>query len=288
MSTRCEIGIQELGSQIRYIYCHHDGYPEHMGAMLYRHYNSREKAEKLIDLGRLSSVEEKIGKKHDMHDWRNNRGVCNAYHRDGEMSWEEATPSTVQTAKAYWDDQLRDYIEWRYLYTNKKWMYVRNVHWLNTGIKEEHCLNSNNIEPLSRYFRFGIWYEGQNKQNEEGLSWDEARDIAIAEYMEGRDVSYTEYGGTPTSMGYRDIQPYPVLISLLKITKEEKEEFTRGWLEVGMKENDKRSRPWEDDFADIRINGSHAMSHYMMGREYAKKTKAKDNGREYYLVKERY
>jgi hypothetical protein len=38
MSTRSFIGkVQEDGS-VRYVYCHHDGYPSHVGAILAKHY----------------------------------------------------------------------------------------------------------------------------------------------------------------------------------------------------------------------------------------------------------
>lgn len=58
MSTRSYIGKRE-GDNVRYIYCHSDGYPEGVGAVLYDHYADNEsKIDKLLDEGDHSSLYE--------------------------------------------------------------------------------------------------------------------------------------------------------------------------------------------------------------------------------------
>jgi hypothetical protein len=60
MATRSNIGaIQEDGT-IKAIYCHWDGYPEHVGATLAEHYDSPAKVAELLNLGDISSLGEDV------------------------------------------------------------------------------------------------------------------------------------------------------------------------------------------------------------------------------------
>ncbi|WP_462354293.1 hypothetical protein [Alistipes timonensis] len=59
MATRCLIGTM-CEDRIRAIYCHWDGYPEHVGAILCKHYATAERAEALISLGCISTLGPKI------------------------------------------------------------------------------------------------------------------------------------------------------------------------------------------------------------------------------------
>lgn len=54
MSTRSRIGLQLPNGKIKSIYCHWDGYPEGVGEILRKHYNTREKIEALLELGDIS------------------------------------------------------------------------------------------------------------------------------------------------------------------------------------------------------------------------------------------
>lgn len=56
MGTRSTIAIETAPGTFRRIYCHWDGYPEHVGYTLATHYGTREKADALLDLGDLSSL----------------------------------------------------------------------------------------------------------------------------------------------------------------------------------------------------------------------------------------
>lgn len=84
MSTHSTISIQTPQGAIRSIYCHYDGYLSHVGAMLHMYYNTEEKANALIDLGDLSSLDEKITFDHNLpHSFVHQQaGVVVAYHRD--------------------------------------------------------------------------------------------------------------------------------------------------------------------------------------------------------------
>jgi len=107
MSTRSRIGLviqHEWAETVRSIYCHHDGYPSHVGRLLLEHYDTLAKVEELLNLGSLSSLGEVIGEKHDFDwmqkmfadtrdnpdpsafanhpDWKRFRPMCLAYGRD--------------------------------------------------------------------------------------------------------------------------------------------------------------------------------------------------------------
>ena len=65
MGTRSMIAIQNPYSKdIRAVYCHWDGYLEHNGAILAKHYSASPKVNNLIALGDLSSLRAEIGVKH--------------------------------------------------------------------------------------------------------------------------------------------------------------------------------------------------------------------------------
>ena len=58
MATSSNISVK-VGNKYKTVYCHFDGYPEGVGAILSNHYNSQELAEKLIKEGDISSLGEK-------------------------------------------------------------------------------------------------------------------------------------------------------------------------------------------------------------------------------------
>lgn len=65
MGTRSMIAIQNPYSKdVRAVYCHWDGYLEHNGSILHKHYSNSPKVNNLIALGDLSSLRPEIGEKH--------------------------------------------------------------------------------------------------------------------------------------------------------------------------------------------------------------------------------
>ena len=59
MSTRSNI-VYDTGDSVRAIYCHHDGYLDYNGRILFEHYNSEDKVEALIELGDFTSLKPTI------------------------------------------------------------------------------------------------------------------------------------------------------------------------------------------------------------------------------------
>lgn len=65
MGTRSMIAIQNpYNKTVRAVYCHWDGYLEHNGSILAKHYAASPKVNNLIALGDLSSLRPEIGEKH--------------------------------------------------------------------------------------------------------------------------------------------------------------------------------------------------------------------------------
>jgi len=59
------IGIENPNTKaVKAIYCHWDGYLEHNGSILNKHYSNSPKVNNLIALGDLSSLRPEIGEKH--------------------------------------------------------------------------------------------------------------------------------------------------------------------------------------------------------------------------------
>jgi hypothetical protein len=63
MGTRSVIGVMH-GDVFKAVYCHFDGYLEHNGRILQENYDST-KANHLVALGDISSLNEEIGEKHE-------------------------------------------------------------------------------------------------------------------------------------------------------------------------------------------------------------------------------
>ena len=100
MSTRSLICKETPDHKYVGIYCHHDGYPEGVGAVLINYYNDCEKVEKLLALGDLSSLNERLApNENEEHSFDNPADdVCVAYHRDRGEEFCPAGEIRIETA----------------------------------------------------------------------------------------------------------------------------------------------------------------------------------------------
>lgn len=123
MATRSAIGIETDGKIVA-IYCHWDGYIEHNGEILYRHYQTPEKILALIALGDLSSLGAEIGEKHDF-DSRTHTNWCTYYGRDRGEAGVECRQFATST------EMIRGYsdCEYFYLWSQGEWKYSTRAAW---------------------------------------------------------------------------------------------------------------------------------------------------------------
>jgi hypothetical protein len=80
MGTRSTIALEFADGTVQMVYCHWDGYIEHNGAILEKHYKDPFVLQKLIDLGDMSSLGERIGTQHSFE--KAPQGECTFYGRD--------------------------------------------------------------------------------------------------------------------------------------------------------------------------------------------------------------
>jgi hypothetical protein len=64
MATRSTIALEYADDTVQQVYCHWDGYLEHNGSILFKHYSDAYKLRDLIDQGDISSLGTDVGEKH--------------------------------------------------------------------------------------------------------------------------------------------------------------------------------------------------------------------------------
>lgn len=117
MATRSRIGIQNEDGSVTSVYCHWDGYPEHNGDILAVHYKEREKVQKLIGLGSISSLAPEIDAPEGHTFETPVKGVTVAYHRDRGEPHQQKQHISPENFFA------SDIEEYGYLYTNEgEWL----------------------------------------------------------------------------------------------------------------------------------------------------------------------
>lgn len=115
MSTRSVIAIQNPNKTITGVYCHSDGYVSYNGKILVENYSDETKIKKLLENGGISSLDKRIGTKHDFNN--RPRGETTFYHRDrGESleihTWKNSTEMFKEM----------DGCEFFYVWNGKEWL----------------------------------------------------------------------------------------------------------------------------------------------------------------------
>ena len=122
MATRGNIGIINEDGSVTGIYVHWDSYPENVGKLLLKHYNTSGIVCELMDLGDLSSLNKNLYCEDNNHSFENPApGVCVAYGRDrGETGVESRVFNNISKFEKFADRTGADY---QYLFNNGKWQY---------------------------------------------------------------------------------------------------------------------------------------------------------------------
>lgn len=125
MSTNAVIAVRTNENTVKAIYLHCDGYIENAGKLLINNYNSLEMAEKIVNLGDLSSLKKRLSPdKHEIHSFEKPiNDVTVAYHRDrGEdlhimdLPWSENSQCMLKILK----DAVSS-AEYAYIFNDDKW-----------------------------------------------------------------------------------------------------------------------------------------------------------------------
>ena len=115
MATRSTIGVRMSDNSIHWIYCHGDGQPSHHLPILEKYYNTQEKAESLIHLGDMSSLDIS-NEKPERHSFDNPvDGYCVYYNRD------RGEDTTYHAAFSKLDIEEQEY---NYLFENNEWKII--------------------------------------------------------------------------------------------------------------------------------------------------------------------
>ena len=122
MSTKSRIGILNTDGTTETICCYFDGYPEHHLPILAKNYTTEAKVRELLNLGDISSLEERTAPaNNETHSWNKPaKGVTLAYHRDRHEQKIKARRN-----KSIDDLRMAELdIDWFYLFDaeNGKWL----------------------------------------------------------------------------------------------------------------------------------------------------------------------
>lgn len=127
MSTHSAIGIQaEAGvSRITSIYCHYDGYLNHVGQILLNHYSHTDEVYELLRNGDLSSLGEEVARPAFLASEPSSK-YCVYFSRDRGEAWEDCNPHHTDSVQEF----LEAYdVSYYYLFVSSenRW-YVKTSH----------------------------------------------------------------------------------------------------------------------------------------------------------------
>lgn len=99
MSTRSAIIRATEGGSYEGIYCHYDGYETGVGKTLLDHYSDPEKVKRLIALGSISQLGQRVEPIGAHSFGQREDGTTVAYHRDRGEKWEHCSIAAGATVK---------------------------------------------------------------------------------------------------------------------------------------------------------------------------------------------
>ena len=118
MGTRSDIIVHRADGKWKRIYCNWDGYLSHNGRILFDHYGSQKKAEKLVGPGDMSVLAPRCTKPKG-HTYENKvEGYCVYYGRD---RGEKNVAGIVGDSLAEVWPEAETWTEFTYVWTDGKW-----------------------------------------------------------------------------------------------------------------------------------------------------------------------
>ncbi len=115
MATRSRIGIELVDGAILSVYHHWDGYPQWLGVVLERKFNTKEKVAELIDGGDISCIDSDT-------DWNNEKCEPHVqYYNDRGENTEPRLDLTIQ-------DYFENNEEYAYIFTSENVWQCYDLH----------------------------------------------------------------------------------------------------------------------------------------------------------------
>lgn len=129
MSTKARIGILENGTYT-HVYCHNEGYPTFTGKILEQTYNTSDKIQELLNLGRMSMLGNKLEPDPNLphNDETSQKDVVQAYHRDWGRPYKQPLKSAFDSEYDIHQFLLETTVEYVYVFdtTDSTWYVYRN------------------------------------------------------------------------------------------------------------------------------------------------------------------
>jgi len=123
MATRSNIGARQKDGTIKAVYCHWDGYPEGVGAMLAEHYTDPEKVARLLDLGGFSSLGETVENTYASSYARGGEVGNEAEIYKDEDEWQAvALDGGIEFLYLFEFDEYADAYEWNFFAVSPRWV----------------------------------------------------------------------------------------------------------------------------------------------------------------------
>jgi hypothetical protein len=127
-TTHAAIGILYPDGEVSAVFCNFDGYPEHCGKILSKHYANYDKVEVLMDRGDLVSIAPEIND-------TNEANGCVFYRRDKDYRGKDSAYSAQSFPdKQSFFKEFGDCVDYFYLYNTRS---TKKVKWETYGFQEK-------------------------------------------------------------------------------------------------------------------------------------------------------
>jgi hypothetical protein len=122
MATRSNIGARQNDGTIKAIYCHWDGYPEGVGAMLAEYYADPTKVEALLNLGDISSLLKTVEETYSASYIKRGESGVEATTYKSEEEWlESARNSDIEYLYVFEKDSYLEEYRWSFFSVYERW-----------------------------------------------------------------------------------------------------------------------------------------------------------------------
>ena len=135
MGTRSTIALEFADGTVEQVYCHWDGYLEHNGQILQKHYMDPFEVKALVSLGGFSSLRETFGETADEAYTQRGEEICINKYKDIAEYFAECQQEEYDYILRNVDGVATWFV--RCYTTNGKWVTIGNAYMLQHQMEEE-------------------------------------------------------------------------------------------------------------------------------------------------------